>query len=176
MLILHEFEEYGWPGGLPTFMNQVMRPSDRPDRYPLNRLNSMVINVPAVYAFYGIAIFFPDIIWLGLAPVLFNFLELLLHVGGGVIRARATYSPGLLTVAPWVALSIWYIVEVTNDNLVSASDWWIGIGYMIAFVVIFLALVTYVWLADKNSPYPFDDVEMSRFEKYRHLVGAAHPH
>ena len=46
---------------------------------------------------------------------------------------------------------------------------------MIAFVVIFLALVTYVWLADKNSPYPFD-VEMSRFETYRHLVGAAHPH
>jgi len=39
----------------------------------------------------------------------------------------------------------------------------------------FLALVTYVWLADKNSPYPFDDVEMSRFETYRHLVGAAHP-
>ncbi|EWT02508.1 hypothetical protein N865_05340 [Intrasporangium oryzae NRRL B-24470] len=176
VLILHEFEEYGWPGGLPTFMNEVMRPSDRPDRYPLNQLNSMVINVSAVYLFYGIAIFFPDVIWLGLAPILFNFLEVLLHVGGGVIRARAKYSPGLVSVIPWAALSVGYIVEVNNDTGIAASDWWLAIGYMIAFVVIFLALVTYVWLADKNSPYPFDDVEMSRFEKYRHLVGAAHPH
>ena len=52
VLLVHEFEEYEWPGGLPTFMNEVVRKSDRPDRYPLNQLNSLVINVPAAYAFY----------------------------------------------------------------------------------------------------------------------------
>ena len=66
VLLVHEFEEYEWPGGLPTFMNEVVRKSDRPDRYPLNQLNSLVINVPAAYAFYLIPLFFPHLIWLAL--------------------------------------------------------------------------------------------------------------
>jgi len=177
VLFLHEFEEYGWPGGLPTFMNGVMRPSEHPDRYPLNQMNSLVINVPAAYLFYGIAIFYPHVIWLGLAPILFNFLEVLLHVGGGVAVARARYSPGLVTVLPWLVLSIWYISEITSNNLVTSTDWWAAVAYLIAFVVVFLFLVTYVLLADKNSPYAFAPEEMNRFEKYRHLVHrAVHPH
>ncbi len=29
---LHEFEEYGWPGGEPAITNRVIQPGDRPDR------------------------------------------------------------------------------------------------------------------------------------------------
>ena len=94
-----------------------------------------------------------------------------------MVKAKALYNPGLATVVPWLALGIWYFVEVTNQNLISASDWWIGIGYLLVFVVFGLGLITYVWLADKNSPYPFAPEEMSRFERYRHLVhSAVHPH
>jgi hypothetical protein len=177
VLLLHEFEEYGWPGGLPTFMNQVMRPNERPDRYPLNQLNSLVINVPAAYAFYALPIFFPSVIWLGLAPILFGFLEFLLHGLAGPLKAKALYDPGLASVFPWLILGIWYIVEINTQGLVTASDWWLAVGHMFGFVVIFLGLVTYVWLADRNSPYPFAPEEMARFERYRRLVHAAvHPH
>ena len=177
VLLLHEFEEYGWPGGIPSFMNEVMRRSDIPDRYPLNQLNSMVINVLAAYPFYLLPVFFPDAIWLGLAPILFGFLEVLLHCGGGFGAARALYNPGLVTVVPWLVLGIWYIAEINNQNAVTSSDWWIAVGYLIAWAVIFLALVTYVWLADRNSPYTFAPEEMTRFERYRHLVHkAVHPH
>jgi len=127
-----------------------VRKSDRPDRYPLNQLNSLVINVPAAYAFYLIPLFFPHLIWLALRTILFNFLELLLHCGGGFGLARSPYNPGLLTVIPWLALAIWYLVEAD----ITASDWWIAIAYMLGFVIIFLGLVTYVLLASRESPYP----------------------
>ena len=173
VLLVHEFEEYEWPGGLPTFMNEVVRKSDRPDRYPLNQLNSLVINVPAAYAFYLIPLFFPHLIWLALRTILFNFLELLLHCGGGFGLARSPYNPGLLTVIPWLALAIWYLVEAD----ITASDWCIAIAYMLGFVIIFLGLVTYVLLASRESPYPFAPEELSRFERYRRFVHAAvHPH
>ena len=173
VLLVHEFEEYEWPGGLPTFMNEVVRKSDRPDRYPLNQLNSLVINVPAAYAFYLIPLFFPHLIWLELRTILFNFLELLLHCSGGFGLARSPYNPGLLTVIPWLALAIWYLVEAD----ITASDWCIAIAYMLGFVIIFLGLVTYVLLASRESPYPFAPEELSRFERYRRFVDAAvHPH
>ncbi|TQM57876.1 HXXEE domain-containing protein [Humibacillus xanthopallidus] len=176
VLMLHEFEEYGWPGGLPTFMNEVVRASRTPDRYPLNQMNSMVVNVLAAYPFYLLPVLFPDVIWLALAPVLFNFLEVLLHCGGGFGKARALYSPGLLSVVPWLVLSIWYLIEVNQQNLITANDWWIGIGYLFAWLIVFLGLVTYVWLADKNSPYRFASEELTRFERYRRFVHAAHQH
>jgi hypothetical protein len=171
VLFLPEFEEYGWPGGLPTFMNVVMRPGGRPDRYPLNQLNSLAINVPIAYAFYAVPVFFPDVIWLGLAPILFTVFELLIHVGGGVVRARAVYSPGLATVFPWAILAAWYLAETAGKGLVTQADWIYAVVYLVAFMVVGLGLVTYVWLADRDSPYPFAPEEMSRFERYGHMVG-----
>jgi hypothetical protein len=35
-ILIHQFEEYGFPGGEPAIANMVMQPSDTPDRYPLN--------------------------------------------------------------------------------------------------------------------------------------------
>jgi peptidoglycan biosynthesis protein MviN/MurJ (putative lipid II flippase) len=123
VLLLHEFEEYGWPGGMPVFMNIVMRHSERPDRYPLNQLNSLVVNVPAGYAFYAVPLFLDHVIWLGLGVMLFGFLEVLLHVLGGCVKAKSLYNGGLATVVPWLALGIWYIAEVNSHNLVQSSDW-----------------------------------------------------
>ena len=175
VLLLHEFEEYGWPGGGATFMNEVMRPSDVPDRYPLNQLNSMVVNVLAGYPFYLLPVLFPHTIWLGLAPILFGYLEVLLHCGGGFLRAKVPYNPGLVTVVPWLVLSTWYIVEINRQDLITASDWWIASGYLLVFVVVLMGLVGYVLLADRNSPYRFAPEEISRFEKYRRFIHA-HPH
>jgi hypothetical protein len=177
ILLLHQFEELGWPGGFPTFFNVVMlnRGGD-PSRYPLNQLNNMVVNVPAAYPFFLLPIFYPKTIWLALGPVLFGFFEVLIHAVAPVVRARARYNPGLLTVFPWLALSVWYIVEASDQALITTSDWWIGAGYALAWVAIFLVFLTQVVLSDPNSPHPFDEVEMSRFDKYAHLVHAAvHP-
>jgi hypothetical protein len=32
VLLVHQYEEYGWPGGEPAIMNVVLRSSSTPDR------------------------------------------------------------------------------------------------------------------------------------------------
>jgi hypothetical protein len=177
LLPLHEFEEYGWPGGFPAFMNTVIMRSPQPDRYPLNRLNSVVVNVIAAYPFYIVPIFLPHVIWLGLAPMLFNFGELLIHLGGGVIVSRAAYSPGFATIWPWAAVSIWYIVEISSHAQITGWDWLIAVVYMVVWTLVSLPLLTFRILARRNSSHPFDDVELGRINKYIRLVHRAiHPH
>ena len=72
VVLLHQFEEYSWPGGFPAIANMVLMPnrSAKPDRYPLNQNSSMVANLIFAYVFYLLPVFFPNVIWLGLAPVI----------------------------------------------------------------------------------------------------------
>ena len=179
VLCLHEFEEYGWPGGFPSFMNRVMFPKiatrlgregGPSDRYILNQANSVFVNVVAAYPFYALPIFFPHLIWLGLAPILFNLAELVLHGGVATSATKAPYNPGLATSLLWLILTIWYIAEITSNDLASGSDWLWAVVYLLAWVIIALPVGTFVLLSDRNSRYPFDPAELSRFDKYTHLI------
>src|SRR5215471_12364857 len=71
-VLLHQFEEYSWPGGFPAVANNVLFPSLKLDRYlnTLNQNSSMVANLVFAYVFYLLPVFFPNVIWLGLAPVI----------------------------------------------------------------------------------------------------------
>ncbi|MBO0883073.1 MAG: HXXEE domain-containing protein, partial [Mycobacterium sp.] len=179
VLCVHEFEEYGWPGGFPSYMNRVMFPKisarlgkegGPSDRYILNQLNSTWVNVIAAYPFYAVPIFFPHLIWLGLAPTLFNLMELLIHGVGAIAATKSPYNPGLLSCLPWLVLSVWYIAKVTSDDLASGSDWLWAVVYLLAWVIVALPVGTFVLLSDRNSRYPFAAQELSRFEKYTRLI------
>lgn len=62
-MLVHQFEEYAWPGGFPLISNMVMIGEvERPDRYPLNQRQCFVSNVFLCYACYVIPIFFPQLI------------------------------------------------------------------------------------------------------------------
>ena len=55
-------------------------------------------------------------------------------------------------------------------------SWVFGVVYMLAFQYVFLVKMTYVWLADQNSPYTFAEEEMRRFnvaERLEHAKNAA---
>ena len=164
VLLLHQFEEYGWPGGGPALINKVMMPSDRPDRYPLNQNSAMVGNVVAGYPFYLLPVFFTNTVWLALAPVLFGFLQVLLHGVAGNIKLKSFYNPGLATaVLGHLPLGVWYLVEVYDKNLIGGWDWLIGVAYFVAFFVMSLGVLTYIVLADRDSRYPFAPEEMNRW-------------
>lgn len=171
VLVLHQFEEYGWPGGGPWVMNQVLQPSDRPDRYPVNRNNAMVINVFCAYPFYLLPVFFPQTIWLGLPPVLFAFGQFIVH---GVItnwKLKGFYNPGLAAVVlGHIPIGIWYLVEINARGVVHTSDWVLAILYLIAFIAIIMQWLGYKVLVNKNSPYPFSPEEMARFDRDRRLA------
>lgn len=162
-LLLHQFEEYGWPGGEPSILNIVMRPSERPDRFPLNQNSAMIINVLAAYGFYLVPVFFPRVYWLGIAPTLFGFGQFLIHGIAVPKKLGSFYNPGLAAVVLLhIPIGIAYLVHISQD--VKAMDWIAGVVYCVAFVYITLAKMTYMWLASINSPYPFAQDEMQRFK------------
>ena len=164
VLLLHQFEEYGWPGGFPAIMNMVLRQSAQPDRYPLNQTSAMAINVLAAYGFYLIPVFFPNVIWLGLAPVLFGMAQFVIH---GIVtnrKLRSIYNPGLAAVVfGHIPIGILYIYYICTHNMVGVEDWVFTVLYMFAFQYLGLLKMTFTWLADRSSPYPFAANEMRRF-------------
>jgi len=88
VLILHQFEEYAWPGGFPWICNEVLtpKPAGPPDRYPLNQNNAAFINVPA-WVFYLVPVLLPGVIWLGTGQMLFGLVgQVIVH--GVIINSK----------------------------------------------------------------------------------------
>lgn len=163
-ILIHQFEEYGFPDGEPAIMNMVLQSSNTPYNYPLSQNSAMVTNVLATYVFYLIPVFFPNIIWLGLAPMIFGIGKFIVH---GIVtnkKLKTFYNPGLgAVVLLHIPIAIYYIYYITSNNIISTSDLLIGIVYLIIYMAFMVNKLTYSWLADKNSPYVFEEEEMKRF-------------
>lgn len=86
-LMAHQYEEYVQPGYFPGQFNRGLFNSDSPRNYPLNPQTAIVINTALAYPFYLAPVLFPAKRWLGLAPVLVGWSQIVLH--GIVIPAKA---------------------------------------------------------------------------------------
>ena len=96
-ILLHQFEEYGLPGGAPVFINKYMRNGS--ERYPLNQFSAMLVNVVIAYLCYLLPVFLPGIIWLGLAPILFGCVfQVMLHLAVFYVKFHHFYNSGLAAV------------------------------------------------------------------------------
>ncbi|MGI5824369.1 MAG: HXXEE domain-containing protein [Bacillota bacterium] len=169
-LLVHQFEEYALPGGFPAIMNTVMKKSEhRPDRYPLNKKSCFLINVPLAYAFYIIAVIFPQAIWLGLAQILFGMLQFIMH---GIIvnlKMKSIYNPGLGAVAfLHIPIGIYYMWYVSSQGLFTGGNIAGGIIAALAAAVVLVGLPLLL-LADPDSNYPFRKSEMERFNIKQNL-------
>ncbi|AOR61802.1 HXXEE domain-containing protein [Pectobacterium wasabiae] len=169
-LMLHQFEEYRWPGGFPAVMNIGLSNSEYPDRYPLNQHNTLVTNVFLAYPFYLLPIFFPEYAWIGIPPILFGLSQFGIH-GIRVNRAMKTlYNPGLAAVIlghiPFGLAYIWY---GQTHGLISGFDWIWGLMYTAAFALLFRKY-TFQWSPDINSKYPFSEIELKRSGIYDRLI------
>jgi hypothetical protein len=163
-ILLHQFEEYGFPGGEPAIMNMVLQPSPTPERYPLNQNSALVTNVLCAYVFCLVPVFFPHVIWLGLAPMLSWFGQFIVHGIATNRKLKSLYNPGLgVVVFIQIPLAFYYIYYIQSHSLASVWDWVFAIVYLALYMSICLYKLTYSWLAKKNSPYPFAEVEMRRF-------------
>jgi len=168
VLFLHFFEEFGFPGGFSKLANAVLYPSpDAPaDRYPLNQNSVMIGNWVFAILFYIPPIFFPNLIWLGLMPILFGAIgQSLSHLVVNNIAMRTWYNGGLAsTVFGHIPIAFLYIGYVQRHGLATAWDYVIGMAYAVIAYALFFRRLMFA-LADKNSPYPFDEVEMARFDR-----------
>ena len=165
-VLLHQFEEYSWPGGFPAVANMVLMRSAKPDRYPLNQNSSMVANLIFAYGFYLLPVFFPNVIWLGLAPVLIGLtMQFIGHVIYVNMKLRSFYSPGAAaTVFGHIPIGVIYIYYILANNIVNLWGWLLAVVYMTVFFFLNFFIIEQKLLGDKNSPYPFDQDEMKRFD------------
>lgn len=168
VVLLHQFEEYSWPGGFPAVANEVFLPLAGMSRYfkPLNQLSSAVANVTFAYVFYLLPVFFPRIIWLGLATMMVG--AVLQVIGHGIVvnyQLRSLYSPGVATaVFGWLPLGIVYVRYVQHNHLINGWDWLAAILYMIVAMVFIFYVIEQRILGGENAPYPFEQDEMERFD------------
>ena len=178
VVLLHQFEEYSWPGGFPAVANLVFLPLAGMSRYfkPLNQLSSAVANVTFAYAFYLLPIFFPRTIWLGLATIIVG--AVLQVIGHGIVvnyQLRSFYSPGVATaVFGWLPIGIVYVYYIQKTHLVSGWDWLAAIAYMIVAMVLIFYVIEQRILGGDNPPYPFEQDEMERFNIAGKLERARH--
>ncbi len=165
-LLVHQFEEYGWPGGFPAVMNIAWMPGAGaiPDRYPLNRQAALFVNVMFAYPYYVVPIFFPALIWMGLGQVMFGMTQFLIH--GIVINSklRSVYNPGLFAVVfLHVPIGAYYIWYTAANGLLTWWMWLPAVAWLAAGAVVGVAMPATRWFADRDSPYAFSKSEMARF-------------
>ena len=171
VVLLHQFEEYSWPGGFPAVANMVLMQSERPDRYPLNQNSSMVANLIFAYGFYLIPVFFPTVIWLGLATVLVGAIaQFIGHAIFVNIKLKSLYSPGVATdVFGWIPIGVVYIYYILANNLVDLWVLLLAVVWAAVFMFLNFFILEQKLLGDINSPYPFDPDEMKRFDVEKKL-------
>ncbi|MEK4348624.1 HXXEE domain-containing protein [Paenibacillus sp. FSL P4-0184] len=165
-ILLHQFEEYRWPGYFPGIFNIALFKSESPDNYPLNKQSAMIINVVIAYVFYLLPVFFPSVVWLGMAPVLMGFFQIIFHGVVINIRAKSMYNPGLVSaIIIHLPIGIWYINYIYEHHLITLSDWiWSAIYFAIAVYILIVKGNT--WMKNKNSIYKFSQKQLRSFHKY----------
>jgi hypothetical protein len=138
-LLLHQTEEYRFPGYFPRFMNASIFRSKELNRYPLNTNTALVVNVFFGWTMYILAAIFAErAIWLAIICIMVNVGNILAHVVIFNIRARTFYNPGmgtsLVLFLPVSILFFWYVV---TNNLADTTTilLWVPIGFVVAIIL-----------------------------------------
>lgn len=155
-ILLHFFEEFGFPGGFPYIGMKVLMNSKEknPAKWGANNLCSLFGNWGFMILIYFVP-FFTDIKFFTLAAVLFTFLEFFMHVVLFNKKLKSIYNPGLLTALfGMTPISIYYFYETYGQNLYSFSEYILAIIWCIA-VFIFCFRSPIYWKLGKISGYPF---------------------
>jgi hypothetical protein len=165
IVLLHQFEEYSWPGGFPSLANVVLLPAFARFMKPLNQLSSAVANCVFAYVFYLLPIFFPNAIWLGLSTfIVGTLIQVIGHCIYANYRLRSVYSPGAATALfGWLPLGVFYVYYIYEHELVSGWTWLAAIGYTIGAMYVTFYAVEQTLLGGENPRHPFDNDELQRF-------------
>ena len=164
-LMVHQFEEYNFPGYFPGMTNGGIFKSDKPDRYPLNTDSAMIVNAVLGYPFYVLPVLFPKWRSLGLAPVLFGFAQAVFHAIIPSLRANARYGPGFLTAFfLHVPIGINYLRAVGSERPMEREEWVRGALLTFAFGVLGIGAPIRL-LRDEESPYRFTERQVGPYGK-----------
>ncbi|HEY2643727.1 MAG TPA: HXXEE domain-containing protein [Galbitalea sp.] len=160
-MLIHQFEEYAFPGGFPGIANIVMAGEKQaPDRYPLNANQVLISNVFLTYPFYVIPVFCPHLIWLGIMQIGQGMLQSPFHGVFLNVKLKTPYNPGMFScLFLQCPIGIYYIWYVSAHHLATTSDFVIGsIASVLSLVVLWLGPIAV--LRSRHSRYPFAEEQM----------------
>lgn len=164
-ILVHQFEEYRFPGGFPAAMNIGVygRGNPRPEAYPLNAHSAMITNLIATYGLYLPPVFFSEQVWFGLGPIFLGFGQILIHGININSKMRSFYNPGLASaILLHVPVGVAYIRLVRATGGLTFAQLGLGVAYGLAIGYIILVKYTFTWGVDTSTPYPFSAAEMRR--------------
>ena len=160
-IFLHFFEEFGWPGGFPLMGVKVLMGSEEMDstKWGANNLNSMCGNWFFAICVYILPICLPSVRFLVLAGMLFNFLEVFMHLILFNVKQKTLYNPGLITGLFGLGTigSIYFFGGVFQASAFVWYDWVIAAVWMVAIFLISFRSKPY-WNLGKKEGYPFTDM------------------
>ncbi|MHA1353245.1 MAG: HXXEE domain-containing protein [Candidatus Heimdallarchaeaceae archaeon] len=130
VLMLHEFEEYVFPGGFKQFINYktVFAVEDSSGFEPINDVVVVVINLGVWTLFVFAALISSIAPWLGFAMIIFNVVNIVGHLLVFQKKVKG-YNPGAVTaflMIPFLVLSSIFIIS--NQFLTT-------LGYVLAVLI-----------------------------------------
>ena len=155
-LLLHQVEEYRWPGYFPGMLNATVYRSSTPDRYPLNTQTAWRINVLLGWGTYALAALFArQLPWLGIATVLVSLGNVVGHTFLFNLKGHTWYNPGLATALfLFLPVALVYLQLLVTQRGATSSDWFVGI--LLGIALNYGGILKPIdWLAERNSPFRF---------------------
>lgn len=165
-MLVHQFEEYAWPGGFPLISNMIVfNEIERSDRYILNQRQCFVSNVFLCYLCYLVPILFPQLIWLAAAQIFQGLWQIPAH---GIVlnmRLKSVYNPGLFAAVflqlPVAIVFVWYVLTFMPE---AAGQLWWGIPGSLVLLGISFGLPI-LFMHDRDSKHPFEDRELWGYKR-----------
>ncbi len=168
-LLIHQFEEYGYPGWFPGMFNRWVFGSRYPLHYPLNRKSSWIVNVVLGWGIYGASVYWAkDVPELGLACIVLSGTNVLGHIAFS-IKGRNWYNPGLITAlflfSPIIFL---YYLFVNPMEQFGERTFWNGV--LIGVIATAFVPIIILLFASERTGFEFGARhEVPRFRKFKSL-------
>lgn len=167
-ILLHFYEEFAWPGGFAYMGVKVLLGRDEPDqrKWNCNNLSSMYGNWLALMLMYVLPLCLPQLAVFTLSAMMFNFLELFMHLVLFNVRLKRLYNPGLVTaVFGLTPISIYYFTTVFDASM---FVWYHYVLAVVWFVFVFWLCFRspIYWGLGKKEGYPF--TEQAAFGQFEH--------
>jgi len=134
---LHEWEEMRFPGGFIEMVTSNMN---------LNLGNpgiaKMVLFIVELLIAF-VPLFFSQIVWMCVAPLLLGFIETLAHIAATRMnKSKRFYSPGMITaIIVMLPVSVCGIYYIINNNLMKPIYWLFSILFLLTPTIIGQAFI-----------------------------------
>lgn len=129
-LMLHQFEEYVYPGGFKNFFNTYIGGKSSIIKFPITDTGIIAVNILIGWELYLLGILFSYSIFTAVL-LLTSLINGIVHTGA-LLRFKK-YNPGFITgLFLFIPFSVYSILQLSRDSLINPVDLLIIIPFALA--------------------------------------------